>query len=956
MAFTAFACSLAGVLAGLTAAESPPPPQISAIPQALLVGSTTDNYPYSYLDENQQLTGFAVEVFDAVARQMHIRYQRVLGPGSEIADRFLAGNLTVHPFFTKGRSREINAEYSVPFVSLQMTLFTRRGDARITSLAELPRTPFVVTVGGAGRDYSLADGIPLANFVRTANPDALRQLADGKTDGAIMTRFAGLATIDRLGLKNVVPSSVALPDPARDYRFAVIRGESQLLAQLNEGLASIQRTGEFDVIHQKWFGRFEPRRFTREEVTVYVAGALAAALAVTFWALLRQRQLRRRLSRQADELADSRAILAEAQQFARVGHWRRIFSTGELLWSEETFRIHERDPALGAPTMDELLGWVSVSERVVWETSARRARDEGLTYEFDTTIEPHPGLRKIIHVRGRATRDVAGKINGLFGTVQDITPWREAEHALLRSERLLRAIYDNVPFAIGVVEFRDGLWRNVSINPGAMKLLDLTSPPPAGLTLAELGFNAERQQFWHTLFDRATTTAAPSTTERRDPEKKRDYVVSVVPLGRSGGDDRCCFFVEDITARKKKDAEISQGRRLRAIGELVGGIAHEFNNLLTPILLTADLLKSDWKHEPALCEDLQVIADTARRSADLTRRLLTFGRRADVRPALFTLPAIVEGNFKLLRHTIDRRITLAADLPADLPALCLNSGDMQQVLLNLLLNARDTLVEKLAAHPAGTWSPRIRIQATTLPGPAATPADSAKASPPAWIKFTCEDNGLGMRPEVIERIFEPFYTTKQVGQGTGLGLATVWHLITEMGGRVDVNSTPGQGTAFHICLPVFPAPAGAPGQSATPFAATPAPAPRPAEIRPCVLLAEDEPFIAEIVTHVAQMLGCTVTHTPDGRTAWEKISAAPAAYHAVVLDLNMPGITGLDLLRRARQFGFDRPVIVTSGRIDDDERQELVALGVSAIVQKPFTVEQLIAALAEAGIRSSDSG
>jgi CheY-like chemotaxis protein len=306
-----------------------------------------------------------------------------------------------------------------------------------------------------------------------------------------------------------------------------------------------------------------------------------------------------------------------------------------------------------------------------------------------------------------------------------------------------------------------------------------------------------------------------------------------------------------------------------------------------------------------------VIADTARRSADLTRRLLTFGRRADVRPALFTLPAIVEGNFRLLRHTIDRRITLAADLPADLPALCLNSGDMQQVLLNLLLNARDTLVEKLAAHPAGTWSPRIRIQATTLPGPAATPADSAKASPPAWIKFTCED---------------------------------------------DVNSTPGQGTAFHICLPVFPAPAGAPGQSATPFAATPAPAPRPAEIRPCVLLAEDEPFIAEIVTHVAQMLGCTVTHTPDGRTAWEKISAAPAAYHAVVLDLNMPGITGLDLLRRARQFGFDRPVIVTSGRIDDDERQELVALGVSAIVQKPFTVEQLIAALAEAGIRSSDSG
>ena len=241
LARAAFACSLGGVFAGLDAAEAPPPPQASANPQALTVGGTTDNYPYSYLDENQQLTGFAVEVFDAVAREMHIRYQRVLGPGSEIADRFLGGNLTVHPFFTKGQSRVINAEYSVPFVSLQMTLFTRRGDTRITSFADLTRKPFVITVGGVGRDYTLADGVPLTNFVRTANPDALRQLADGKTDGAIMTRFAGLATINRLGLKNLVPSSIALPDSARDYRFAVIRGESQLLAGEPDRLAQFLR-------------------------------------------------------------------------------------------------------------------------------------------------------------------------------------------------------------------------------------------------------------------------------------------------------------------------------------------------------------------------------------------------------------------------------------------------------------------------------------------------------------------------------------------------------------------------------------------------------------------------------------------------------------------------------------------------------------------------------------------
>lgn len=931
---------------------------VAPAPAPILVGGTTDNYPYSFLDENKQLVGFAVEVFDAAARQMNVKYTRVTGPANEMADRFMAGELTVHPFFSRSQARTIAADYTVPFVTLQMTLFVRRGDTRLQSFEDLKRPGIRITVGGAGGDYGRANAIPDANLVRSANVEALRQLSDGKADAAIFTRVVGLATIEQLGLKNVEPSAIVLPNPARHYSFAVARGNPQLLAQLNEGLASLQRTGEFDAIYQKWFGRFEPRRFTREEVIVYVAAALAVALAVTFWALMRQRQLRQHLARQAAELAESRAILAEAQQFARVGHWRRVFSSGALVWSDETYRIHDRDAALGPPSLEELLSWVvSPADRAVWEASVRRAREEGHPYEFDAAMEPRPGVRKIVHVRGRPTRDAAGRVDGLFGTVQDITPWREAERALLRSESLLRAIYENIPYAMGVVEFRDGSWRSVSLNPGAIKLLELSSPPAAGVTLGDLGLSEERQKFWHILFDRATQASTAVTAERHNAEKGRDYLVSVVPLGRSGAHDRCCFFVEDVTERKQKDAEISQGRRLRAIGELVGGIAHEFNNLLTPILLKADLLKFEWAHEPALVDELQVIADTARRSADLTRRLLTFGRRADVRPTLFTLPAVVEGNFKLLRHTIDRRIALEAALPSDLPALYLNSGDVQQILLNLLLNARDTLVEKLAAQPDASWNPSIRVAATTLPSSAVTPLDVSKPSPPAWIKLTCQDNGLGMAPSVIERVFEPFYTTKQVGQGTGLGLATVWHLVTEMGGRVEVTSTPGAGTAFHIFLPAFPPPATAGNVSSAPGATIPAAAAaRPVDERPHLLLAEDEAAIAAIVTHVLRSIGCEVTHVSDGHAAWEKLSAAPGAFQAIILDLNMPGLTGLEFLRRARQLAYHRPVIITSGRIGEDERLELLALRVATILQKPFTVEKFIAALAEAGIHRAASG
>lgn len=943
----------AGISPAPTASSTATRPPAS-LPAVILIGTTNDNYPYSFLDESTgQVTGFAVEIFDAVARQMNLKYTRVTGPAMEIADRFIRGELTIQPFFSRGQNRDINAEFSVPYVTLHMTLFTRKGETRIKSLDDLRHTPLRIAVGGAGFDYCSSHGIPASSVERNSNTDAFRKLAQGKVDAAIFTRVVGLANIQRLGLDNVAPSAFVLPEAARDYCVAVVRGQPDLLALVNEGLASLQRNGEYDAIYRKWFGRYEPRRFTREEVVLYVAGALAIALAVTTWALVRQRQLRQRLARQTEELAESRAILAEAQQFARVGHWRRIFATGELIWSEETYRIHERDPALGPPTMTELLSWVSPADRLVWDTSARRARAEGLSYEFDATIEPHPDVRKTIHIRGRVTRDAAGRINGLFGTVQDITPWREAEHALLRSERLLRAIYENIPYAMGVVEFRDGFWRSVSVNPSAIKLLDLAGPPTAGMTLSDLGFNEARQKFWNELYNRATESAGAVIAERHNPERNRDFLVTVVPLGRTGDHDRCCFFVEDITVRKQKDAEIAQGRRLRAIGELVGGIAHEFNNLLTPILLKADLLKSDWTHEPALVEELQVIADTARRSADLTRRLLTFGRRSEARPTLFTLPSVVEANFKLLRHTIDRRIAMDAELAPDLPSLYLNSGDVQQILLNLLLNARDTLVEKLAALPEGTWQPCIRVSAVTLPSGAATPLDRAKPPPPAWLKLTCQDNGMGMTPEVVERVFEPFYTTKQVGQGTGLGLATVWHLITEMGGRIDVSSEVGEGTDFHVFLPAFLPPPDVSTQSASPFEVASA-APRVATpARPHLLVAEDESTIAEIVTHVLRSLGCEVTPVADGIAAWEKLSAQPDAYQAIILDLNMPGLTGLEFLRRARQRGYRRPVIITSGRVGEDEHRELTALHVSSILSKPFTVSKLISALHEVGIHHS---
>ena len=214
-----------------------------------------------------------------------------------------------------------------------------------------------------------------------------------------------------------------------------------------------------------------------------------------------------------------------------------------------------------------------------------------------------------------------------------------------------------------------------------------------------------------------------------------------------------------------------------------------------------------------------MIAQAVRRTAELTRRLLTFGRKVDHKSEAIRLEAISRGCFDLLKNTIDRRISWETSIPPGLPPLLMNATDLNQVLLNLLLNARDALLERLAGKNPEGWAPKISIEAEQLPPTAfEMPKGLGAKTLLGWQRLTVRDNGLGMPPDVIERIFEPFFTTKGAGKGTGLGLATAWHLVTDAGGRLNVESTLGVGSAFHVLLPVWPAVRGAPAGGRAPWA------------------------------------------------------------------------------------------------------------------------------------------
>jgi len=904
----------------------------------LAVGTATDNYPLSSLNASKQAEGFAVDVLDATARAAGLKLTQVQATTNQLVELFKKGELDLLQSLRPAPGSETWSDLSVHYLEQAGLFYVRKNDGRFHSPADLSNAEVALPASPSAGEKSLRDNGISARLTRIASTEeALATLNSGRHDAAFAERLTSLSLIARDNLQNLRPLGTSTPSLSTREYFAVHKGDSALLARLNEGLAQLHRTGEYDLIYTKWFGRFDPAPPTRQSISAYVAATLGLALLITLLGLIRQRALRRHLSRQSRQIAESEAILAEAQHIAQLGNWHYDLAARKLTCSPETLRILGRDKQHGPPSYYRLLMMLPRPERLLVHRAIRSALRDGIA--CDITVPLQTRTIKILHATARPLRGASGGITGLFGTVQDISRQKAAEEGLRAREQLLRALYDNMPTAMGVVEPAGRSFRFISANPSTARLLGLHAAALASHVLDELPIPSALIEVWTQWFRQGSAQSEILKLEHHHESSRRHYTVTLVPLGgETDSRPQLCFLVDDITEQKVIDAEIAQGRRLRAIGELVGGIAHEFNNLLTPIMLKTEMLASEWAHNSRMIDELQGISSAAKRGADLTRRLLTFGRRSDPRLEEINLVSIIKANFDLLSPTIDRRISLAMSIPEALPTLFLNPSDLHQIVLNLLLNARDTLVERLSGGTGPDWTARIIVEAAEheLARTDSNPPTHGHA-PLSWICLTVRDNGMGMQPEVQERIFEPFYTTKDVGKGTGLGLATAWHLITRMGGKITVESETGRGSAFNVLLPV------------TAKTETAKKAPTPPETRPLktsakILLVEDDELVAKTVGTLLKRLGHKVTHYANGSEAWQHLSTHPA-YDLLLLDLDLPGINGLEIARRARSIKYTGSILIASGRLSESESRELDLLSVDGKLQKPFTPQALNTAL-----------
>jgi PAS domain S-box-containing protein len=426
---------------------------------------------------------------------------------------------------------------------------------------------------------------------------------------------------------------------------------------------------------------------------------------------------------------------------------------------------------------------------------------------------------------------------------------------------------------------------------------------------------------------------------RRGDGATRDTVVWAEPITLETGPCRL-VIVEDTTDRLKLEGQLRQAQKLEAVGCLAAGIAHEFNNLLTVIQGHADLLGGKTLETPSATESITRIAQASQRAASLTRRLLTFSHKQPVRFKPIELSAALQGLTKMLGRLIGEPYQLRLECAADLPAIRADEGNVEQIVINLTLNARDAMSD------GGT----IRVATSLAVFDEAGARSRLEARPGQFVCLAVSDSGCGMSPEVLGCIFDPFYTTKDVGKGTGLGLSTVHGIVQQHAGWIEVASQVGQGSTFKVFLPVWEGTPVAPSAEA---ASGPALTHASGE---AVLIVEDEAIVREAARLALERGGYRVFEAGDGPEALALWERCPVRIDLLVTDMVMPhGVSGGALARVLQARDHHLRALYTSGYSSELIREDLRLSHGTNFLRKPYDPPGLLKAVRRCLDRAAQS-
>ncbi len=641
-----------------------------------------------------------------------------------------------------------------------------------------------------------------------------------------------------------------------------------------------------------------------------------------------RRKAENQLRYQADLLNNvSDAILATDRQF-RVRYWNKA-AEKQYGWKEtEVMGRHFAD--FIQPRYPTETRW-SVMRRIAregkWSGELEHNRRDGTWFPVLATVSE--------------VTDNDGAIIGHVAVNRDISERKRAENALQESEERFRTFFENT--FVGIYRTTP-VGRILMANPALVTMLGyVTFEEMAERNLEEGGYvpGYRREDFKRLLEDGDQMIGHEAQWTKKDGKTLWVRENARVVRDRTGAALYYEGTVEDITQQKRAESEkaqmedeLRQSQKMEAIGQLAGGVAHDFNNMLAGIMGNAEMLYGRLTKNPELAKMAEQIISGAEHAAKLTKQLLAFSRKGEIQRAPVDVHRVVGETAGILANTIDRRIAIEQNLRASPSIVMGDHSQLENMLLNLGLNSRD-------AMPRGG---RLTFATETVEMDADyVERYKYRVEPGRYIKIEVDDSGSGMDEEVHRHIFEPFFTTKEPGKGTGLGLASAYGTVKNHGGHIECYSEPGHGTVMKIYLPVHDSAEKVQKGQREEREACPE-----GKVRACILVVDDEELVRGMTEQVLRTRGYEVLTAVDGEEALGVYQAWHREIDLVILDMIMPKMSGRETFMEMKKLNPGIKAILSSGFSEDGEAREVLRLGIRGFVQKPFRMEELLQKVGEA--------
>ena len=888
----------------------------------IVVGGDRNFPPYEFLDENDHPAGYNVDLTRAIASEMGLNIDIRLGRWTERIEALETGRIDIMQGMFYSPDRDLTFDFSQPHAVSHYVAVVRKGDDPAPeSAADLSGKRIVVEDGDILHDFVIENGLDTQVTAVADQETALRELRDGKYDCALVSLITAHYLIDKNNWSHLVPGKKTIF--AAEYCYASAKGQKALLAQFSEGLKALDNTGEYRRIHDKWLGVYRDTFPSLMDTIRYSAIVIIPLLVVILVAFTWSWSLRRQVTEKTRALHESLDRFKYVFDAANVGKSITL-PTGEvnankafadfLGYTQEELkgkRWQDLTPAEDIEKIEQRIGPLLTGEKHADRFEKRYVHKTGMFLWADVSVA-------IRH-------DPKGNPQYFMTTIVDITARKQAEEALRNSEEFQRAMIDCSPVALYTIDI-DGhvlTWNTSAERIFGWHAEEIIGRPlpivPAG---KQAEFDGLRRQVLETggFFNKELIRSKKDGT-------LFSISLSVAPIRNDQGQIiGILSAAEDLSERKQIEADreklqsqLLQAQKMESVGRLAGGVAHDYNNMLSVIMGYAQFGMEKTDPEDELHADLQEILTAARRSTDITRQLLAFARKQTIDPEVLDLNATVESMLKMLRRLIGEDIDLSWKPRPEVWPVKMDPSQLDQILVNLCVNARDAI--------SGVG--KITIETDTVRFDDAYCADHAGFIPGEYVLLAVSDNGRGMDRETLDKIFDPFYTTKGIGKGTGLGLSVIYGIVKQNNGFINVYSEPDKGTTFRLYFARHAEETG----PAEPVAAEET----PAGSGETVLVVEDEAAILKLTQKILQGLGYrTLTAASPGEAA-AAAKEHDGEIHLLITDVVMPEMNGRDLAEKLQSEYPKLKVLFMSGYTANVIAHHGVLDAGVHFIQKPFS-------------------